>query len=76
MSNHKIVVDCTTKIIKSVALTPAEIAQRDQDEADAVRLETEKEAKAIALQAIKESAKAKLIAGEPLTRDEAAVLVV
>jgi len=72
----KIVVDCTTGEQSIVPLTAEEIAQREADaaayaEAEAARVAAE-EAKA----ALKASAKAKLVAGEPLSEEEAAVLVV
>ena len=72
----KIVVDCSTGEQTIVPLTAEEIAQREADaaafaEAEAARLAAE-EAKA----ALKASAKAKLIAGQPLTAEEAEVLVI
>lgn len=72
----KVVVDCSTGQQTIVPLTAEEIAQREADaaafaEAEAARLAAE-EAKT----ALKNSAKAKLIAGEPLTAEEAEVLVI
>ena len=72
----KIVVDCTTGEQSIVPLTAEEIAQREADaaayaEAEAARVAAE-EAKA----ALKASAKAKLVAGQPLTAEEAEVLVI
>ncbi len=72
----KIVVDCSTGEQAIVPLTAEEIAQREADaaafaEAEAARVAAE-EAKA----ALKASAKAKLVAGEPLTAEEAEVLVI
>ena len=72
----KIVVDCATGQQSIVPLTAEEIAQREADaaafaEEQAARIAAE-EAKA----ALKASAKAKLIAGEPLTAEEAEVLVI
>jgi hypothetical protein len=72
----KVVVDCSTGEQTIVPLTAEEIAQREVDatafaEAEAARVAAE-EAKA----ALKVSAKAKLIAGEPLTAEEAEVLVI
>jgi len=56
-------------------LTSEEIAQRDADaEAYAIR-KAEEDAAAEAKAALKASAKAKLIAGQPLTAEEADVLV-
>ena len=72
----KVVVDCSTGEQTVVPLTADEIAQREADaaafaEAEAARVAAE-EAKA----ALKASAKAKLIAGEPLSAEEAEVLVI
>jgi membrane protein involved in colicin uptake len=72
----KVVVDCSTGQQTVVPLTAEEIAQREADaaafaEAEAARVAAE-EAKA----ALKASAKAKLVAGEPLSEEEAAVLVI
>ena len=76
MADTKIVVNCATGESKVVELTAAEIAQRDQDAAAALEAQEAREAEAAAKAALKESAKAKLIAGEPLTAEEAAVLVI
>jgi hypothetical protein len=57
-------------------LTAQEIAQRDQDAAEYATAQAEREEAAAATAALKTSARAKLIAGEPLTEEEAAVLVV
>ena len=76
MSDTKIIVDCSTGEQKIVALTSAEIAQRDQDAAAAAEAQEEREAAEAALAALKASAKAKLVAGEPLTEEEAATLVI
>lgn len=71
----KLVVDCSTGETTEVELTAAEIAQR---EADAIAFAAQKAAEeeaAAAKEALKASAKAKLIAGQPLTEEEANVLV-
>jgi hypothetical protein len=73
---NKVVVDCATGQQTIVPLTAAEIAQRDQDAAAAATEREEREAAAEALEALKASARAKLIAGTPLTSEEAAVLVI
>jgi hypothetical protein len=67
--------NCTTGEEIIVELTDAEIAERDKyiqdhNEQMAIR-EAEEQAKA----ELKKSAKAKLIAGEPLTEEEAATIV-
>lgn len=72
----KTVVNCSTGEVKSIPLTAAEIAQRDQDAAAYAEQKAAEEAAAAEKAALKESAKAKLIAGQPLTEAEAAVLVI
>ncbi len=72
----KVIVDCSTGETQVLPLTAEEIAQR---EADRISAEAEATARAeaqAALDALKASAKAKLIAGEPLTAEEAETLVV
>ena len=71
----KIVVDCATGDQQIIELTAAEIAQRDQDAAAAQAEAAAREEAATALAALKASAKAKLVAGTPLTEEEAATLV-
>jgi hypothetical protein len=72
----KVVVDCSTGISEVVPLTPEEIAQREADVLAATQLRVEREAAAEALATLKASAKAKLIAGEPLTAEEADTLII
>lgn len=72
----KLIVDLAKGTQEYVDLTPAEIAQRDQDAAAYAEEQLLRDQDAAAKEALKESAKAKLIAGEPLTEDEAAVLVI
>lgn len=78
MSNvpKKLVVDLATGIKQYIDLTPAEIAQRDQDAAKYAEEKAKREAEAEAKEALKASARAKLVAGETLTAEEAAVLVI
>ncbi len=72
----KLIVNVEKGTQEYVDLTPAEIAQRDQDAAAAAESQEEREAAEAAKAALKTSAKAKLVAGEPLTAEEAAVLVI
>ena len=72
----KMVVNCSTGETQIIPLTAQEIAQRDQDAAAFAAAEAERAEAAAALAALKASARAKLIAGTPLTEEEAAVLVV
>lgn len=58
-----------------VPLSAEEIAQRDADAAQYAQEQAEREAAAEALAALKASAKAKLIAGQPLSAQEADTLV-
>jgi hypothetical protein len=76
MSDTKIIVNCATGEQQILPLTSAEIAQRDQDAAAAAEAQAAREEAAAALEALKASAKAKLVAGTPLTEEEAATLVI
>ena len=71
----KLIVDCSTGERTVVPLTDEEIAEREamaaQAEADRLAQEQAEAEK----QALKDSAKAKLVAGEPLTAEEADTLV-
>jgi hypothetical protein len=72
---EKVIVDCSTGETTVVPLTAEEIAELEaaaaQAEADRVAAQEAQEAR----EALKTSAKAKLIAGQPLTAEEAEVLV-
>lgn len=71
----KLVVDLSTGKEEYIELTPEEINEREIAAiAAATRAEEEAAAKA-ALDALKASAKAKLVAGQRLTEEEAATLV-
>jgi uncharacterized coiled-coil DUF342 family protein len=72
----KLVVNVADGTSQYIDLTPAEIAQLDQDAAAHAEAEATRQAEAEAKEALKVSAKAKLVAGEPLTAEEAAVLVI
>ena len=71
----KTVVDCSTGISETVPFTAEELAQFElaQAEAEAERIARDEAIAARA--ALKASAKAKLIAGEPLTAEEADILI-
>ena len=62
--------------VQSIPLTAEEIAQRELDAIAAQEAEAERVAAEEAHAALKASAKAKLIAGEPLTAEEADTLVI
>ena len=76
MSLNKMIVDCSTGKTTIVPLTAQEIAERDQAAAKYAEEQAKREADAKELQALKDSAKAKLIAGEKLTDKEAAAIVI
>ena len=76
MSLNKIVVDCKNNTQTIVPLTAAEIAEHDQRAAKHAEDEAKREADAQELKALKDSAKAKLIAGEKLTDEEASAIVI
>jgi hypothetical protein len=67
--------NCETGEVTERPLTAEEIAQREADAAAFAAAEAERTAAAEALAALKTSAKAKLVAGTPLTEEEAATLV-
>lgn len=71
----KVVVDCSTGESQVLPLTPEEIEQREADMLAYAEEKAQAEAEALALANLKASAKAKLIAGEPLTPEEANVLI-
>ena len=72
----KLVVDVAAGTSQYIDLTPEEIQQRELDAIAAATAKAEADAAAEAKEALKVSAKAKLVAGEPLTAEEAAVLVI
>jgi hypothetical protein len=71
----KLVVDLATGKQEYIDLTPDEINERELAGIEAATRREEKEAAAAALAALKASAKAKLIAGQRLTEEEAATIV-
>lgn len=71
----KLVIDCSTGERKEIPLSDAEIAEREAMALEAEAQRAAEEAAAQALADLKASAKAKLIAGEPLTAEEADTLV-
>ena len=72
---NKVIVDCATGESITVPLTEEELAQREVDrlafeEAEAARVAAEE-----ATEALRQSAITKLMAAEPLTAEEAALMV-
>ena len=72
----KLIVDLESGTQQYVDLTPEEIEQRELDAIAAATAQAEREEAAETLAALKASAKAKLVAGTPLTEAEAATLVI
>jgi hypothetical protein len=67
--------NCETGEVTERPLTAEEIAQREVDAAAYAVAQAEREAAEAALATLKASARAKLIAGQPLTEEEAATIV-
>lgn len=71
----KLIIDCSTGEVQERPLTQKEIAEREVLAAEYKAAQEAREAEEAAKEALKVSAKQKLVAGEPLTPEEAAVLV-
>ena len=71
----KLVINCETGVQEEIELTDEEVAQLEANAAAFAEMRAAEEAAAEAKAALKASAKAKLIAGQPLTAEEADVLV-
>ena len=71
----RIEINCETGVESIIELTDAEVAQMQADRVAAEARKAEEDAAAKALADLKASAKAKLIAGKPLTAEEADTLV-
>jgi hypothetical protein len=69
-------INCETGEESIIELTDAEIADMEAAAAEAAEAQAAREAAAEALAALKASARAKLVAGQPLTEEEAATLVI
>lgn len=72
----KVVYDYDTNTETIIELTDAEIAQIEIDRAAYLAAQEEQAQAAEALAALKASARAKLIAGQPLTAEEADTLII
>ena len=75
MALTKIVVNCETGVTEEIELTADEIAQIETDRAAYELQKAAELAEQERLAALKTSAKAKLVAGEPLTTEEASLLI-
>jgi hypothetical protein len=71
----KLVVDCATGAQTYVPLSQEEIEERELMAAQAAEEQAAREAAEAEREALKASARAKLVSGEPLTEEEAALLV-
>jgi len=72
----RIEINCETGVESIIELTDAEIAQMEADAAATEARRAEEDAAKAALAALKVSARSKLVAGQPLTEEEAATLVI
>jgi len=72
----RIEINCETGVESIIELTDAEVAQIEVDAQAAAARKAEDDAAQAARDALKTSAKAKLIAGQPLTEEEAATIVI
>lgn len=72
----KLVYDFETGETSYIDYTPEEIAQRDQDLAAYNERKALEEAEAERIEALKLSAKQKLVSGQPLTEEEASVIII
>jgi hypothetical protein len=75
MALTKIIVNCETGVSEVIELTADEVAQFEADKAQAELDEAARQAEADRIEALKVSARAKLVAGEVLTADEAALII-
>jgi hypothetical protein len=71
----KLVVDCATGTQQYVPLSAEEIAEREQMAIEAAAAEEARLAEVARVNALKSSARAKLVSGDALTEEEAALLV-
>lgn len=72
---YNAIYDCETKTETLVEFTPEEYARAELAAQAYLEMQATRQAEAEALAALKSSAKAKLIAGEPLTAEEAETIV-
>ena len=72
----KLVVDCATGTQQYVPLSAEEIAEREQMAIEAAAAEEARLAEVARVDALKESARAKLVSGSALSEEEASVLVI
>jgi hypothetical protein len=68
-------IDCAANTLTYRPMTADELAARERLQIEFLEQEAKRESAVADRAALRESAKAKLIAGEPLTEEEAAVIV-
>ncbi len=68
-------INCTTGEVIERPFTDEEMAQHEENLANLEKLKAEQAEEASRVAALKDSVKAKLVAGEPLTEEEAATIV-
>ena len=71
----KIVVNCETGVTEEIELTAEEVAELEASQAQAELDRAAAETQQARIDALKASAKTKLVAGEPLTTEEASLLI-
>jgi hypothetical protein len=71
----RIEINCETGVESIIELTDAEVAEMEAQAAQAEADRIAREAEATALAALKASARAKLVSGQPMTEEEAATIV-
>jgi hypothetical protein len=71
----KAVFDCASGETEYIELSDKEIADLLKQQEEAAKSTIAREAEMARIDGIKQSAKAKLVAGEPLTEEEAATIV-
>lgn len=72
----KLVYDFQTGETSYIDYTPEEIAQRDQDLAAYNEIKALEESEAERIEALKLLTKQKLVSGQPLTEEEASVIII
>jgi hypothetical protein len=72
----KVIVDCSTGESTTVPLTEEELSQREADRVAYEESEAARAAEEDRINTLKTSARSKLVAGEPLTEEEASLLVI
>ena len=69
-------IDCAANTLTYRPMTADEWAARERLQSEFLEQEAKRESAIAGREALKESAKAKLVAGQPLTEEEASVLVI